>query len=130
LRVVWDVSFQAWPGKITALLGRNGSGKTTSLRAVAGLAPVHAGRITYAGRRIDTIAAHRRVRDGISYVQEGKRIFRNQSVEDDLLLGGYSLGVRRSVLESDCERVYDLFPILRERRRHLAGSLSGGQQQM
>jgi len=130
LRVVWDVSFQVWPGQVTALLGRNGSGKTTSLRAVAGLNPVHAGTITYDGARIDGVAAHKRVRAGISYVQEGKRVFRQQSVEENLLLGGYGLGVRRSVLESDCQRIYELFPVLQEKRKLLAGSLSGGQQQM
>ncbi|WP_433496405.1 ABC transporter ATP-binding protein [Sphaerimonospora sp. CA-214678] len=130
LRVVWDVSFQVWPGRVTALLGRNGSGKTTSLRAVAGLNPVHGGRIDYDGRRIDRLAAHRRVKAGLSYVQEGKRVFRQQSVEDNLRLGGYTLGVRRSVLDADCDRVYELFPVLREKRGHPAGSLSGGQQQM
>ncbi|GIH06690.1 ABC transporter ATP-binding protein [Rhizocola hellebori] len=130
LRVVWNVSFQVWPGRITALLGRNGSGKTTSLRAVAGLNPVHAGSIDYDGRRLDGVAAHKRVRAGISYVQEGKRVFRNQTVEENLLLGGYSLGVRRSTLEAECARIYELFPILQEKRKHPAGSLSGGQQQM
>ncbi|MFC0527308.1 ABC transporter ATP-binding protein [Phytohabitans kaempferiae] len=130
IRVVWDVSFQVFPGKVTALLGRNGSGKTTSLRAVAGLNPVRGGRIGYDGQRIDRMAAHKRVKAGISYVQEGKRVFRQQTVDDNLRLGGYSLGVRRSALDADCDRVYELFPVLREKRRHPAGSLSGGQQQM
>jgi branched-chain amino acid transport system ATP-binding protein len=130
LRVVWDVSFQVWPGRVTALLGRNGSGKTTTLRAVAGLNPLHAGRLTYDGRSLAGVPAHRRVRAGISYVQEGKRVFRQQTVEENLLLGGYSLGLRRSALEAECQRIYDLFPVLYERRKHLAGALSGGQQQM
>ena len=130
LRVVWDVSFQVWPGRITALLGRNGSGKTTSLRAVAGLNPLHAGSMTYDGRSLAGIPAHLRVRAGISYVQEGKRVFRQQSVEENLILGGYGRHVRRKALEADCARIYELFPILHEKRRQLAGALSGGQQQM
>ncbi|GGO82711.1 ABC transporter ATP-binding protein [Nonomuraea cavernae] len=130
LRAVWDVSFQVWPGRITVLLGRNGSGKTTSLRAVAGLNPVHGGTMTYDGRSLESVAAHGRVALGVSYVQEGKRVFRTQTVRENLLLGGYSLKLRRRALENELDRIYELFPILHDKRDDPAGSLSGGQQQM
>ena len=130
LRVVWDVSLQVWPGRITALLGRNGSGKTTSLRAIAGLNPLHAGEIEYDGRPLTGLAAHKRVASGISYVQEGKRVFRTQTVEENLLLGGYALGMSRSALSREVTGIYELFPVLHEKRHDPAGALSGGQQQM
>ncbi|MGI5267677.1 ABC transporter ATP-binding protein [Nonomuraea sp. CA-218870] len=130
LRAVWDVSFEARPGQVTALLGRNGSGKTTTLRAVAGLNPLHGGELVYDGRPLDRISAHARVKLGISYVQEGKRVFREQTVQENLLLGGYSLGLRRRALEGEVARIHELFPILRDKRDSPAGSLSGGQQQM
>jgi branched-chain amino acid transport system ATP-binding protein len=130
LRVVWDVSFSVGPGRITALLGRNGAGKTTTLRAVAGLNRVSAGSVRYRGADITRLPAHRRVRQGIGFVQEGKRIFHRRTVEENLLIGGYSLGIGRRRLPAELARVYELFPALGARGRTLAGTLSGGQQQM
>lgn len=130
LRVVWDVSFDAHAGQITTLLGRNGSGKTTSLRAVAGLNGVDGGSIIYDGADLSAMKPNRRVGAGVSYVQEGKRIFRRQSVKENLLLGGYSVSSRKSVLTRQLDQVYDLFPMLADRGDEAAGSLSGGQQQM
>ena len=95
LRVVWDVSFMAWPGTITALLGRNGAGKTTTLRAIAGLNRVSAGRISFRGRDISRMPTHSRIRRGIAFVQAGKRIFHRRTVEENLFLGGYPLGIGR-----------------------------------
>jgi len=125
LRVVWDVGLT-----VTALLGRNGAGKTTTLRAIAGLNRAHAGTVRFRGEDITRQPAHRRVRQGMAYVQEGKRMFRRRSVRDNLLLGGYSLRLGKRRLAGDLERVYGLFPILAHMARRPAGSLSGGQQQM
>lgn len=130
LRVVWDVSLRVRPGEITALLGRNGAGKTTTLRAIAGLGKTMAGTVLFEGEDIASVAAHKRVRRGIAYVQEGKRVFHRQSVEQNLLLGGYSRRMRRGALRAEAERIYELFPVLAEKRRAPAGSMSGGQQQM
>ncbi|TJZ79258.1 ABC transporter ATP-binding protein [Rhodococcus oryzae] len=130
LRVVWDVSLDVWPGKVTALLGRNGAGKTSTLRAISGLNKVSAGSVEFDGQDISKVPAHQRVRRGIAYVQEGKRVFHRQTVEQNLILGGYVRKMRRSALKQEVARIYDLFPILGEKRGLLAGSMSGGQQQM
>jgi branched-chain amino acid transport system ATP-binding protein len=130
LRAVWDVSLQVWPGQLTVLLGRNGAGKTTTLRAISGLNKAQSGTIQFQGQDITHVPAHQRVRSGMAYVQEGKRVFRRQTVEQNLILGGYVRKLRRSALRREAERIYELFPILGERRGTLAGSMSGGQQQM
>ncbi|ALG85074.1 ABC transporter ATP-binding protein [Gordonia phthalatica] len=130
LRVVWDVSIDVRPGKVTALLGRNGAGKTSTLRALTGLNKVHGGTIELDGVDLTSVPVHKRVRMGMAYVQEGKRVFHKQTVEQNLLLGGYSRRLRRSALKDDVERVYEMFPILGEKRHLAAGSMSGGQQQM
>ena len=130
LRVVWDVSFTVRPGRITALLGRNGAGKTTTLRAIAGLNRAMAGDIMLRGEPIGALPAHRRVRRGIAFVQEGKRIFRRRTVEENLLLGGYALGIGRRSLQTETAQVYETFPALAARKKTVAGQLSGGQQQM
>ncbi|MGW5145556.1 ABC transporter ATP-binding protein [Rhodococcus koreensis] len=130
LRVVWDVSLDVWPGKVTALLGRNGAGKTSTLRAISGLNRVSAGTIDFDGRDIAKVAPHRRVRQGMAYVQEGKRVFHRQTVEQNLILGGYVRRMRRSAVREEVERIYDLFPVLGAKRGLLAGAMSGGQQQM
>jgi branched-chain amino acid transport system ATP-binding protein len=130
LRVVWDVSLAVRPGRITALLGRNGAGKTTTLRAISGLNRAMAGEILFNGEPVGGLPAHRRVRLGIAFVQEGKRIFRRRTVEENLLLGGYALGAGRRGLQAEAARVYETFPALADRRKTVAGELSGGQQQM
>ncbi|MDG3010123.1 ABC transporter ATP-binding protein [Rhodococcus sp. D2-41] len=130
LRVVWDVSLQVHAGTVTALLGRNGAGKTSTLRAISGLNKVAAGSVELAGQDISAMAAHRRVRAGMAYVQEGKRVFHRQSVEQNLLLGGYTRRLGRAKLRREADKMYDLFPILAQKRALPAGSMSGGQQQM
>ena len=130
LRVVWDVSFEVLPGQILALLGRNGAGKTTILRAVAGLNKADAGTIHFKGVEITGQRVHRRIRNGIGLVQENKRIFRRRTIEENLMLGGYTLGLRRHRLKEAVTDIYDVFPALRDRAATVAGQLSGGQQQM
>ncbi|WP_408897175.1 ABC transporter ATP-binding protein [Nocardioides sp. R1-1] len=130
LRVVWDVSFDVRAGEITVLLGRNGAGKTTTLRAISGLNKVVAGEVRYQGASLAKVPAHQRVRDGIAYVQEGKRVFHSQTIEQNLLLGGYTRRLKRAELRREAERIYELFPILAEKRALPAASMSGGQQQM
>ncbi len=130
IRVVWDVSLAVRAGEVTALLGRNGAGKTTTLRAIAGLNRAGAGAIRYDGGDITHESANRRVRRGIGFVQEGKRVFHRRTVEENLLLGGYSRGLSRRKLTAAASEAYDLFPVLRDRRGAVAGALSGGQQQM
>ncbi|MEU8196541.1 ABC transporter ATP-binding protein [Microbispora amethystogenes] len=134
LRVLRDVDVTVRPGRITVVLGRNGAGKTSLLSAVAGLLPtVSQGRIELDGQDLGGAPAHRRVRAGLGLVQENKRVFHARTVEENLLLGGYTLGglgLRGGARREALEKAYERFPILLQRRRMPAGSLSGGQQQM
>lgn len=127
---VHDIDVRVEAGTVTALLGRNGAGKTTTLHAVAGLLPVMSGSIALDGKDIGALPAHRRASLGLALVQEGKRVFRGMSVEQNLVLGAYSARISRSVLETRKEAAYERFPQLVKKRTHAAGSLSGGQQQM
>lgn len=129
LTVVRDVSLTVRAGEITVLLGRNGAGKTTTLRAITGLNKVSGGSVTYLGERISD-APHKRVAKGISYVQEGKKIFRELTIEQNLLLGGFSRRLGKRALMGSVEEIYQLFPILGTKRALPAASMSGGQQQM
>lgn len=130
IKVCWDVSLKVRAGQVTALLGRNGAGKTTTLRAVAGLNRALSGTIAFQGENLTGDSVNKRVRRGIGLVQEGKRVFHRRTVEENLLLGGYSRGESRRRLAAAASEIYDLFPVLRERRGATAGALSGGQQQM
>jgi branched-chain amino acid transport system ATP-binding protein len=129
---VKGISLKVPQGKIVALLGANGAGKTTALRACTGLLPVHRGevtrgRITLDGERLERMGAPEIVRAGIAQVMEGRRVFAELTVEENLRLGAYT---RRSGVSDAFARVYELFPRLEERRKRTAGYLSGGEQQM
>ena len=130
LRAVWDVSLNVWPGQLTVLLGRNGAGKTTTLRAISGLNKVQAGTVRFSGEDITRVPPYQRVRKGMAYVQEGKRVFHRLTVEQNLILGGYSRKMGRAKLRREAERIYELFPVLGDKRKAAASSMSGGQQQM
>ncbi|GGC77095.1 ABC transporter ATP-binding protein [Undibacterium terreum] len=116
-------------GKIVALVGGNGNGKSTTLRAVAGLNAADDGQITFDGKRIEKIHACKRVSMGLSLVPEGRRIFARLTVERNLQLGAYTRQDKQEVEES-IDTMYTLFPILKERRHQEAGTMSGGEQQM
>jgi branched-chain amino acid transport system ATP-binding protein len=121
------VSLQVAERELVAVIGRNGAGKSTLLRAISGVQPVMSGRIMWSGDDITRTRPSRRVAAGIAQVPEGRQVFADLSIEDNLRLGGYR---RRVDIPGGLERVYALFPLLRERRQALAGALSGGQQQM
>ncbi|MFO1107658.1 MAG: ABC transporter ATP-binding protein [Bradyrhizobium sp.] len=123
------VSIRVEAGHTTAILGANGAGKTTLLRAIAGLANLRAGRILVDGKDVTSIPAHRRRSFGLGYAMEGRRIFREISVEDNLKLA-WSFGPRKQSFSHALDIVYTNFPVLREKAKQPAGLLSGGQQQM
>ena len=121
------ISFHVDDGEIVALLGANGAGKTTTLRTISGLLRPRAGEVRFAGERIDTRPAHEIVRLGLTHVPEGRWIFPPLTVDENLRLGAYA---ERRVSREALDRVFTQFPRLAERRRQLAGTLSGGEQQM
>jgi len=129
LRALSGISVRVNPGEIVALVGSNGAGKTTLLRSIAGLVRPRAGRIRWDGDGIMGLLPHRLVERGIAMVPEGRRLFGRMTVEENLGLGAFTARARRE-REATIEAVYATFPRLRERRRQLAGSLSGGEQQM
>jgi len=128
IRAVRGIDLEAREGEIVALIGANGAGKTTTVRAIAGLLP-YRGEISYGGRKLPPNSAERILRAGIALVPEGRGILGRMSVEDNLLMGIYCRRDRARALV-DIERLYDQFPILKERRASLASLLSGGEQQM
>jgi len=123
------VSLTARAGEIVTLIGANGAGKTTLLRTLSGLVPARAGHVRFEGRDITKLPPHEIVRLGISQSPEGRMVFANLSVEDNLELGAYQRKDNAAVRQ-DRESMYQLFPRLRERRAQLSGTLSGGEQQM
>lgn len=128
IRVLWDVHLEVRPGEIVVLLGSNGAGKSTLLRTISGLINPTAGRISYDGERIDTCPAEEIVRRGIAHVPEGRRVFANLTVHDNLLLGAYTRA--DAEVQDLLTTMHALFPVLTERRNQAAGTLSGGEQQM
>lgn len=129
LEAVKGVSLEVGEGEIVTLLGANGAGKTTVLKAISGLKPPTSGEIWFSGQRIDRSQTTHIVRMGISHILEGQRVFRDMSVESNLTLGAYIRNDREGI-KTDLQEVYQHFPILKERRWQRAGSLSGGEQQM
>ncbi len=124
-----DVSFEIGRGEIVTLVGANGAGKTTTLRALSGMLRVRTGSIRYAGRDLASLPPHAIARAGIAHVPEGRGMFSNMTVMENLELGAYARSSRREFAR-DVEKVYAFFPRLAERSRQRAGTLSGGEQQM
>ncbi len=126
---VWDVSLSVGDRELVTVVGPNGAGKTTLINAIAGLLPIRVGTVRLDGTDLAPVPAHELCRHGIALVPEGRRLFPAMTVEENLEIGCYALPARRFRWDS-LERVYAIFPLLRERRRQWAGVLSGGQQQM
>ena len=124
-----DVSLKVDAGQIVALVGGNGNGKSTTLRAAAGLNALDGGAITFEGRTIHMLPAHERVPLGLSLVPEGRRLFPKLTVRRNLELGAYTR-TDKAEIAADVDKMFELFPILRERSTQLAGTMSGGEQQM
>ncbi len=128
-RALWDVSLNVAERELVGLLGANGAGKSTTLGAIIGLYPVASGTVRYSGEEITSRETSRNVAAGIALVPEGRRLFAEMHVEENLAMGAYPPAARAG-LARELERVYALFPILAQKRRQNAGELSGGQQQM
>ena len=126
---LWDVSLEVREGELVAVVGPNGSGKTTLINAIAGLLPVRSGTLRFGGEDLTRLAPHEVSSRGIATVPEGRRLFTGMTVEENLEIGCYAPSGRAAHRER-LERVYLIFPVLRARRRQLAGTLSGGEQQM
>jgi len=127
IQVLWEVSFAVERGKVIAIVGSNGAGKTSLLRAISGILHPTRGEIRFDGERIDLLEPPEVVRRGIIQVPEGRKLFPAMTVEENLRMGAYH---HRDDSGEELARVYELFPRLKERRRQKAGSLSGGEQQM
>ena len=129
VQVLWGVTFAVREGEIATLVGANGAGKSTTLKTISGVVRATDGRIVFDGERIDELPAHKIAARGIAHVPEGRRLFPLMSVLENLELGAISTDARRRRVDS-FERVFALFPKLKERAGQLAGTLSGGEQQM
>ena len=129
LQVLWNVSFKIDRGKLVTIIGPNGAGKTTILNTISGLLRPRSGSIIYLGKRVENLPPHKLVKLGIAHVPEGRRLFPQLSVMENLKMGAYT---RERVREKDemLEWVFQLFPILKERKNQRASTLSGGEQQM
>lgn len=132
IQVLKGISIQVPRGKIVSIIGANGAGKTTLLKSISGLMKIKEGRIVYKEKDIAGLPANRIVGLGISQVPEGRQIFSHLSVQDNIHLGAYLYFKRRNRLEIEkrAERLYDIFPVLKDRTKQIAGTLSGGEQQM
>jgi len=129
VQVVWGVSLAVRAGSVVSIIGPNGAGKTTTLNVVAGVHPAMRGKIFFCGDDITNEPAHERVRRQLCLIPEGRQLWPRMSTEENLLLGAYP-GPLRGQARQSLERVYAMFPRLKERRRQAAGTLSGGEQQM
>jgi branched-chain amino acid transport system ATP-binding protein len=130
VQVLWGIDFAVAQGEIACLIGSNGAGKTTLLRALSGLLRPSVGSVRFAGKELAGAAPEQALSAGIAHVPEGRRLFAAMSVRDNLLMGAYLRREGPAALARELERVYQLFPILAERRGQDAGTLSGGEQQM
>jgi branched-chain amino acid transport system ATP-binding protein len=129
IQVLWDISFSVEEGKIIAIVGSNGAGKTTLMKTISGIKTPKSGEVHFQGQRIDSLPSHEVVNQGIILVPEGRKLFSDMTIEENLLMGAYHRHKDPEIISS-LKRMYSLFPILNDRRTQKAGSLSGGEQQM
>lgn len=130
VQVLWGVDMEVFSGEIVSIVGSNGVGKTTFLRLLSGVLPPTGGTILFDGESLDGVSGEQIVARGMSHVPEGRRLFASMNVEENLLMGAYARVIPDKELAEDLERVYRFFPILEQRKHQLAGSMSGGEQQM
>ncbi len=129
IQALKGISFEVNEGEIVTLIGANGAGKTTTMQSVIGLIPSKAGTVSYEGKNITHVPCHKLVKLGMAQVPEGRRIFQELSVYDNLLMGAYTQTDKKLIKET-IEKIYERFPRLKERKNQIAGTLSGGEQQM
>ena len=129
IQAISGISFEVNEGEIVTLIGANGAGKTTTMQSIMGLIPIKNGTITYQGQVVNKIPSHKIVKLGMTQVPEGRRVFQELTVYENLLMGAYIQNNSKQI-KLDIERVYDKFPRLKERKNQIAGTLSGGEQQM
>ena len=130
VQVLWGIGLDVRAGEIVAIVGSNGAGKSTFLRMLSGVLPRRAGTVFLESESMEGMGPDVVVAKGISHVPEGRRLFAAMSVEQNLLMGGYALNMTDDELGGELDRVYGFFPRLAERKNQLAGSMSGGEQQM
>ncbi len=129
IHAIKDISFSVNEGEIVTLIGANGAGKSTTLKTISGMVRPKTGTLEYNGVNLANVPAYQIVKHGLSHVPEGRRVFANMSVRENLEMGAYQRSDKAEI-QKDIEHVYDLFPRLRERQNQLSGTLSGGEQQM
>jgi branched-chain amino acid transport system ATP-binding protein len=129
LQVLWDVSFEVPQKKIVVLIGANGAGKSTIIKTISALLTPSKGTIELNGERLESLPPHAIIQKGVVHVPEGRRLFPEMSIEENLVMGALH-GKAKARRHETMEYVYDLFPVLKDRRRQMAGTLSGGEQQM
>ncbi|NBS96333.1 MAG: ABC transporter ATP-binding protein, partial [Betaproteobacteria bacterium] len=130
VQVLWGIDLEIQTGEIACVVGSNGAGKTTLLRTISGMVRARGGKVEYAGKPLTGESCETILRAGIAHVPEGRRLFRGLSVRDNLLLGAYLRDDSRADIAQDLEKIYALFPILKDRQTQDASTLSGGEQQM
>ena len=129
VQILWDISFQVKEKEIISIIGPNGAGKTTLVKTIMGLVPVKAGTISFKGQAIEKFPPYEIVQTGLVMIPEGREVFPRMTVEENLLLGAYTIK-DSGVVKDSKEKVYQLFPVLRKKAKALAQTLSGGEQQM
>lgn len=129
IQILWDVSFKIREKEIVSIIGPNGAGKTTLVKTIMGLLPAKNGTIRFKGENIEKLPTYEIVKKGVTLIPEGREIFPRMTVEENMLLGAYTINDKNAVKESK-ERIYQIFPVLKKKEKALAQTLSGGEQQM